>query len=130
MRRDRDLEYQPPPEHACVVDEGPIDLGVDPDSGERHVLHRKVHYYRGAVVWFSLQQTLAESNGTRHIITRVDCCDGEVHRHVFARGKGEVDRISLVTIPKLGHTVVDREFDRYINEMLSSWEARVRAWRS
>jgi hypothetical protein len=128
VRRDRGEAYEPPPEHACTVDEGPIDIGVDPDRDERHVLYRKMHFYRGNLVWFSLQQSIVRG-GENHIITRIDCCHGEVHRHVFVEGEGEVDRLSLVTIPPKGHAVVGAEFDRYLDEMTANWEAKVRAWR-
>lgn len=123
-------QYEPPPEHACIVDEGEIDLGYDPEAGERHVLYRKVLYYRGRAVWFSLQQTIYDSERQHHIVSRVDCRHSQVHRHVFSQARGEIDVRLLVTIPPLGQTVVDEEFDRYLNEMLSNWEARVRTWRS
>jgi hypothetical protein len=129
VKAPRREEYAPPPEHACAVGEGPIDLLYDADTGERHVLYRKVHWYKGLAVWFSLQQTIYDADGRNHVVTRVDCCDSEVHRHVFRRDQGEIERISLVRIPPLGQTVVDREFDRYLDEMLSNWEARVRTWR-
>jgi hypothetical protein len=103
---------------------------LDPDRGERHVLYRKVHYYRGLVVWFSLQQTIFDREGRNHLVTRIHCCDGEVHRHVFSQARGEIDRLSLVRIPVVGQTVVNGEFDRYLDEMLANWEARVRTWRS
>lgn len=103
-------EYRPTPDYACNVDEGPIDLGYDEERGERHILYRKVHYYRGVVVWFSLQQTLTDSE-EEHIVCRVDCCHSVVHRHVFGRVGGEIDRVDLVNIPERGRTVVDGEYE-------------------
>ena len=126
MKRDRSQEYRPPPENACTPDEGLIDLALV--DGESHYLYRNVQYYRGKVVWFSLQQGLRRADGD-HVVARVDCCDGEVHRHVFTESEGEIERVSLVRIPLAGHAVVDGEFDRYLNEMLSSWEGRLREWR-
>lgn len=131
MTRRAEEIYQPPPEHVCRVDDGPIDLVSDSVTGERHVLHRHVHYYREFVVKFSLQQVMYEPDGTSHTISRVDSDDGEVHRHVFGLScaEDELNRVHLVRIPPGGHNVVDAEFDRYLREMLDNWEARLRTWR-
>lgn len=110
--------------------EGPIDLGVDLERAETHVLYLKIHFYKGKIVWFSMEQSLIDRSGTRHQVGRIDCCDGEIHRHVFDRSGQQVDRKNLVTIPVQGHNVVHSEYERYYGDMIDNWEQRVRTWRS
>jgi len=121
--------YHPPAAHACVPWEAPIDLGLDRDRCEAHVLYVNVRFYRNLTVWFSLQQLIRDASGERHTVCRIDCCDGEIHRHVFKEGQGEIDRVTLVRIPVHGQTVVDGEYGRYYDDMTGNWEERVRRWR-
>jgi hypothetical protein len=124
--------YEPPPEHLCNVDDGPIDLVGDLSSGERHELFRNVHYYHGRAVFFSLQQSFHDADGHQHIISRVDSEHGIVHRHFFGRsrpGDEIADPRVLVRIPVGGDNVVDAEYERYQLEMIDNWEARWRTWR-
>jgi hypothetical protein len=120
-------EYVPPPEEECVLDEHPIDLYADGETGERHVLYRRALWYRGKVVDFCLEQRV-RVNQESFPVCRIDTRHGTVHRHDFTQGEDGNARRTLVVIPKEGHDVVNREHDSCLDWMLDNWDANLRRW--
>lgn len=69
----------------------------------------------------------------RHV-ERIDCCDSEIHRHIFTINSPPDDndgqRAPLRTLTAGDASIVNQEFDHYFEMIALDWQERVRRWRN
>ncbi|BBZ80036.1 hypothetical protein MANY_53730 [Mycolicibacterium anyangense] len=78
------------------------------------------------------QLLLTGTRVQRRHVERIDCCDSEIHRHLFSINSDPNDhdgeRESLRELTADDAAIVDSEFDVHLAMMLQDWQERVRRW--
>lgn len=85
--------YRPPPAQACDPEEV-----LHLDIGKKHRIISRVLRYRGKIVDYSIQLTMARQDEER-VITRIDTAHGVVHQHYYGDDTMEVGKKVIATIP-------------------------------
>lgn len=99
---------------------------VELDGGHRFV-HR-FYVYRALIVDFAITH-LYEHAGEVATIARIDCCHGEVHRHVFDRRGGELSRSVIQVIPERDPwKTIDELYLQCDDQMHAAWLEHYRSW--
>ena len=83
--------------------------------------------------WDNLQHLLSEGTpAERRRIERTDCCESQIHRHLFTINSDPDDdqgqRIEITPLRSGDAIKVDREFDTQLALVSRQWEERTRRW--
>jgi len=99
-------------------------------------------YYRGVMVDWALMLDVIRADAPinvaedgpreRRRVERVDCCDSQMHRHLFTINSDPNDndgeREIFRELTANDADIVDSEFYHYFEMLIKHWEERVRRW--
>ena len=99
-------------------------------------------YDRGVMVDWALMLNVIDADAPinvaelgprqRRRVERVDCCDSQIHRHLFTINSDPDDndgeREIFRELTANDADVVNREFHHYYDQMIKHWTERVRRW--
>lgn len=107
-------------------------------------LRWKAAYYREHIVDWALMLDVIDADDPvnvaelgprdRRRVERVDCCDSQIHRHLFTINSDPDDndgeREPFKELTANDADVVNDEFNHYYDQMIRHWRERVRRWRN
>jgi hypothetical protein len=114
-----------------------------PFQGWRGELTWKYAMHRGVIVDWALMLDVFDTTAPvdlandgprkRRHVERVDCCDSQIHRHIFTINSDPADedgeRRVLRPLTAGDEAIVDSECDHYFAMINMDWAERVRRWR-
>jgi len=113
-----------------------------PFQGWKGELTWTFSYYRGIMVDWALMLDVIRSDAPidvavhgpreRRRVERVDCCDSQIHRHLFTINSDPDDddgeRQIFRELTANDADIVDGEFHHYFDMLIGHWPERVRRW--
>lgn len=80
----------------------------------------------------TLRSTLLRTVRGSAAVERVDCCDSQIHRHLFTINSDPDDndgeREPFRQLSANDADIVNREFHHYFEMLIKHWPERVRRW--